>query len=196
MTRHTPDFLRARSSNLSLRSVAMEQSSFLIPKPDDHVVGQMFQTLVQRRGWDKLPSDALRQMMAYPPSKKWMLVCQDLMTGTAGAANPTNNTAHAKDLKPEDFTKPYLEFMTENPTVFHAVDYFKEKLAKSGYEEVRILTPLIHSAIANHDSRSSQAVTVGAESSSPVESTSPPAMAAPSLPSPSARPTSPAMVSP
>ncbi|KAJ4306437.1 vacuolar aminopeptidase 1 [Collariella sp. IMI 366227] len=136
MTRHTPDFLRARSSNLSLRSVAMEQSSFLIPKPDDHVVGQMFQTLVQRRGWDKLPSDALRQMMAYPPSKKWTLVCQDLMTGTAGAANHTDNTAHAKDLKPEDFTKPYLEFMTENPTVFHAVDYFKENLVKSGYEEL------------------------------------------------------------
>ena len=46
------------------------------------------------------------------------------------------NRACAKDLKPEAFTKPYLEFMTENPTVFHAVGYFKEKLEKAGYKEV------------------------------------------------------------
>jgi len=42
----------------------------------------------------------------------------------------------AKDMKPETFTKPYTDFMTENPTVFHAVGYFKEKLAKAGYTEV------------------------------------------------------------
>ncbi|KAG7288908.1 hypothetical protein NEMBOFW57_005268 [Staphylotrichum longicolle] len=81
MTRHTPDFLRARSSNLSLRSVAMEQS----------------------------------------------------MTMRSEAVD---NRVHAKDLKPEAFTKPYLEFMTGNPTVFHAVDYFKEKLVKVGYKEL------------------------------------------------------------
>jgi aminopeptidase I len=84
MTRHTPDFYRARS-NLSLRSLAMEQS--MAPRMGD-------------------------------------------------AADCADNKAHAKDLKPEAFTKPYLEFMTENPTVFHAVDYFKQKLVKSGYKEV------------------------------------------------------------
>ncbi|KAK4127755.1 peptidase M18, aminopeptidase I [Parathielavia appendiculata] len=81
MTRHTPDFLRARSSNLSLRSLAMEQSM------------------------------AMR-------------------------VEVVDNKVDAKDLKPEAFTKPYLDFMTENPTVFHAVDYFKEKLLKAGYTEL------------------------------------------------------------
>ncbi|KAK4191705.1 putative vacuolar aminopeptidase [Podospora australis] len=42
----------------------------------------------------------------------------------------------AKDLRPEAFTKSYCEFMTNNPTVFHAVDYFKAKLTKSGYQEL------------------------------------------------------------
>lgn len=81
MTRHTPEFLRARSSNLSLRSLAMEQSMTM-------------------------------------------------------RAEVVDNRVDAKDLRPEAFIKPYLDFMTENPTVFHAVDYFKEKLLKSGYKEV------------------------------------------------------------
>ncbi|PNP39370.1 hypothetical protein TGAMA5MH_08788 [Trichoderma gamsii] len=41
-----------------------------------------------------------------------------------------------KDLKPEAFTRPFLDFLRENPTVFHAVDYFKSKLNDAGYEEL------------------------------------------------------------
>ncbi|KAK3378481.1 peptidase M18 [Podospora didyma] len=83
MTRHTPHFMRAHSSNLSLRSLALEQS----------------------------------------------------LASSSRSVN-INNIVDAKDVKPEDFTKPYLKFMTENPTVFHAVGYFKEKLAKAGYTEL------------------------------------------------------------
>lgn len=39
--------------------------------------------------------------------------------------------------KPEAFTKPFCDFLTENPTIFHAVDYFKEKLNGAGFTEVR-----------------------------------------------------------
>lgn len=91
MTRHTPEFLRARSSNLSLRSAAMEQS------------------MAQR---------------------------------VEAANNAIDNTVTAKDLDPGAFTKPYLDFMTENPTVFHAVGYFKEKLLKAGYKEVSLSIPI------------------------------------------------------
>lgn len=38
--------------------------------------------------------------------------------------------------KPEDYIKPFCDFLTENPTVFHAVDYFKKKLNSAGYKEV------------------------------------------------------------
>lgn len=34
---------------------------------------------------------------------------------------------------PEKYTQPYLDFMTNNPTVFHAVDDFTNKLSKAGY---------------------------------------------------------------
>ncbi|AEO62709.1 uncharacterized protein THITE_2061958 [Thermothielavioides terrestris NRRL 8126] len=84
MTRHTPDLLRARSSNLTLRSLAMEQQPVA-----DH-------------GRDRIVDDRV----------------------------------DAKDLRPEAFTKPYCDFMTENPTVFHVVDYFKQKLLKVGYTEL------------------------------------------------------------
>lgn len=38
--------------------------------------------------------------------------------------------------KPESYTKPFLDFLTENPTIFHAVDYFKTKLHDAGFTEV------------------------------------------------------------
>lgn len=38
--------------------------------------------------------------------------------------------------KPEDYTKPFCDFLTENPTVFHAVDYFSKKLTDRGFEKV------------------------------------------------------------
>lgn len=41
-----------------------------------------------------------------------------------------------KSGKPEAFTTPFCEFLTENPTIFHAVDYFKGKLNRAGFTEV------------------------------------------------------------
>ncbi|KJZ74475.1 hypothetical protein HIM_06071 [Hirsutella minnesotensis 3608] len=38
--------------------------------------------------------------------------------------------------KPEAFTKPFCDFLQENPTVFHTVEYFKRKLSHSGFEEL------------------------------------------------------------
>jgi hypothetical protein len=40
----------------------------------------------------------------------------------------------------EEYTEPFCEFLTENPTVFHAVDYFKKKLKANGFREVCSLT--------------------------------------------------------
>jgi len=42
-----------------------------------------------------------------------------------------------KDGQAEAFTRPFCEFLTEHPTVFHAVAHFKEKLEKASYAEVR-----------------------------------------------------------
>lgn len=44
--------------------------------------------------------------------------------------------APTKSFSPGDYTKPYLEFMTNNPTVFHAVDRFMSQLKNAGYEQL------------------------------------------------------------
>jgi len=40
---------------------------------------------------------------------------------------------------PEAYTQPFCDFLTENPTVFHAVSHFETKLEKAGFKKVRIL---------------------------------------------------------
>jgi aminopeptidase I len=42
------------------------------------------------------------------------------------------------DSKPEAYTDPFCSFLKENPTIFHAVEYFKSKMTSLGYKEVCI----------------------------------------------------------
>lgn len=53
-------------------------SDAMLQRPkDDRIVDQMFYELMIKRGWQNLPEQAKRQMLAYPTSKKWTLVHQD-----------------------------------------------------------------------------------------------------------------------
>ncbi|KAK1770271.1 SepA/Bni1 [Phialemonium atrogriseum] len=66
-------------------SGSSSQEGFYFPKPDDdNVIDQMFQALMQKRGWHNLPEQARRQMMAYPAVKKWTLIYQDRLTEWQG----------------------------------------------------------------------------------------------------------------
>lgn len=53
-----------------------------------------------------------------------------------GASSSDCYICAMKTLKPESFTKPFCDFLTANPTIFHAVGYFKEKLNAAGFKEV------------------------------------------------------------
>ena len=44
----------------------------------------------------------------------------------------------------EEYTEPFCRFMTENPTVWHAVSAFEDKLTRSGFKKVRYLTNILH----------------------------------------------------
>ena len=46
---------------------------------------------------------------------------------------------------PEAYCQPFCDFLTQNPTVFHAVDYFGTKLEKAGFKKVRTSFHLTHS---------------------------------------------------
>lgn len=105
MTRHTPDFLRQRSSNMSLRMAAENATN----------MSQSISSAVERETRQEAP---------------------------------TPKTVQAADIKPEDYTTPFCEFLQENPTIFHTVDHFKRRLAKRGYKEVsRLPSPTRHDNI-------------------------------------------------
>lgn len=53
-----------------------------------------------------------------------------------GVARSDCYICQMKALKPEAFTTPFCDFLTTNPTIFHAVGYFKEKLSAAGFKEV------------------------------------------------------------
>lgn len=46
------------------------------------------------------------------------------------------NVEQPRVLSPESYTKPFCDFLTENPTVFHAIDYFANKLTKAGFKKL------------------------------------------------------------
>ncbi len=60
-------------------------AGFYLPKPQsDEEIEKLFLQLMHKRGWQNLPEQAKRQMMAYAPTKKWTLVHQDKLTEWQG----------------------------------------------------------------------------------------------------------------
>ena len=69
---HTPSYNSATS---------FTPDGFHLPRPtDDAAIEEQFLALMHKRGWQNLPDQARRQMLAYPPGKKWTLVHQDKLT--------------------------------------------------------------------------------------------------------------------
>lgn len=111
MTKNTPDQLRARASALSLRVQMLEDDSVpTLYSGSPHASGHFQSEPSQRTG--ERPSCRACASCHQPPV-----------------------TPRSTD-KPETYTKPFCDFLTENPTVFHAVDYFKTKLSDSGFKEL------------------------------------------------------------
>ncbi|KAF9874984.1 aminopeptidase I zinc metalloprotease [Colletotrichum karsti] len=138
MTKHTPDSLRSRVSSLSLRLQAMEAAEAL------------------SRSQSPAPSMATSTTLPAVASKPFLLADMD---GRPAASNPvcescwnalrysevkqtTRASPSACKLcavsagKPEAYTQPFVDFLSENPTIFHAVSYFKSKLAAAGFTEL------------------------------------------------------------
>lgn len=50
--------------------------------------------------------------------------------------DPVPFVASKRQFSPDAYTKPYLEFMTNNPTVFHAVRWIADRLESAGYKHL------------------------------------------------------------
>ena len=48
----------------------------------------------------------------------------------------TRSSTRASRIEPEAYTQPFLSFISNNPTVFHAVDYFSKKLTSHGFTKL------------------------------------------------------------
>ncbi|MCJ1294611.1 hypothetical protein MMC34_006169 [Xylographa carneopallida] len=51
-------------------------------------------------------------------------------------SHETISATTAASIKPEAYTQPFLTFISENPTVFHAVDYFSKQLSSRGFTKL------------------------------------------------------------
>lgn len=51
-------------------------------------------------------------------------------------ANEKAKRPSCSQVQPESYTKPFISFISENPTVFHAVEYFSKKLEFYGFKKL------------------------------------------------------------
>jgi len=54
----------------------------------------------------------------------------------ASSTVATNGSKPAKDIVPEEYTQAFLSFINENPTIFHAVKYFCNRLESEGFKRL------------------------------------------------------------
>ncbi|KAH6691390.1 aminopeptidase I zinc metalloprotease [Plectosphaerella plurivora] len=111
MVRQTRESLQARASSLSLRLQAMEGAS---ASTTTSTSSPTMPTL-----FSNSPHSARPQPQPASRSSKTI-------------PRETRRTVG----KPESYTKPFCDFLAENPTVFHTVDHFKTKLSDAGFKEL------------------------------------------------------------
>ncbi|KAI0459939.1 aminopeptidase-like protein [Xylaria acuta] len=142
MARHTPEFLRQRNSNMSLRMAASSAPPALpVSRLSSFANPAEFET-------KPTMSDAEKAFVVGGlGNQRSLALCDSCYRDIPEARTDslplqlTNDRASCSacmviDSKPEAFTEPFCAFLRENPTVFHAVDYFKTKMTSLGYKEL------------------------------------------------------------
>ena len=68
---------------------------------------------------------------------KTMRITSDRVEETKVHGESSSQAKEQNTLKsPEAYTRPFCDFLTENPTVWHAVQYFEKKLDAAGFKKV------------------------------------------------------------
>ncbi|KAL8383188.1 hypothetical protein RB595_006783 [Gaeumannomyces hyphopodioides] len=144
MAKHTPEFLRARASNLSLRSAALASSASLVA-PSPSVAAMPPPSADAHPRPAKATTDEARYLIAgdlmHDVARRALRTCIRCAVQLPYGVDhivpaPECPVCAVRDCRPEVFTKPFCDFLTGSPTVFHAVDYFKAKLEEAGYKEL------------------------------------------------------------
>ena len=137
MTKRTPDYYRMNEEPLPLRQQEIIPQPWLptMPTMSSHAA---------TRVTEKRKAFVIADMDGRP--SKDNRVCATCAIGLDPSQASQVNWHITTELpcrlcevlggKPEAFTKPFCDFLHENPTIFHTVDYFKAKLRHVGFEEV------------------------------------------------------------
>ncbi|KAJ4255450.1 vacuolar aminopeptidase 1 [Fusarium torreyae] len=136
MTQVTPAMLSARASSLSLRQQALSLSATL----NNNANSTETSTETRQRSKNFVLSDMKGR------DTRDNRVCSSCISKLASdevgqvnwhlEADQACRLCQVDKLEPEAFTKPFTDFLQENPTIFHTVDYFKNKLKELGFEEL------------------------------------------------------------
>ncbi|KAI0977068.1 aminopeptidase-like protein [Xylaria arbuscula] len=140
MTRHTQEFLRQRSSNMSLRMAASSAtntsrlSSFANPADFDETKPTM--TSAEKAiiiGELKTRRDVKLCDACYRDLPD---ACADSLSLELTNSQSSCSACAIMNSTPEAFTEPFCNFLRENPTIFHTVEYLKTKLTSLDYKEL------------------------------------------------------------
>lgn len=119
--------MSVHGSRNSISSVPLRENSIL-PPGRIAAVDTLYNEWVRNTPWEA----AQNMMAARGMSLEGMSARVRSGTGSA-PANGMGGSSGPEPLSPEKYTKPFTDFLTENPTVFHAVSYFADKLENAGY---------------------------------------------------------------
>ncbi|KAK1994038.1 aminopeptidase I zinc metalloprotease [Colletotrichum falcatum] len=143
MTKQTPESLRHRVSSLSLRLQAMEAAEALSRSQSPAPSSSMSAAAAATAPAPASKSFLLADMDGRPPAENpvcescWNSLRYSEVRQTTRAVHPSACRLCAVAAgRPEAYTKPFVDFLAENPTIFHTVAHFKEKLAAAGFSEL------------------------------------------------------------
>ncbi|KAI1178407.1 aminopeptidase-like protein [Nemania sp. FL0916] len=144
MARHTAEFLRQRSSNMSLRVAAATPASAL--------ASSRLSSFANPAEFESTATPTMSEaekafVVGELGNRRSVSLCDSCYRDIPEARTDslrlqlTDNRASCSvcsvmNSKPEVFTEPFCAFLRDNPTIFHAVDYFKAKMTSLGYKEL------------------------------------------------------------
>ncbi|RFU25886.1 hypothetical protein B7463_g10455, partial [Scytalidium lignicola] len=133
MVKNSQGSLRAKSSNLSLKSSTGDLS-----QARQYLQRQAQLLMDAEREIEKM-AGSLNDSSLYERYNEIMRSSDTLTaaaTAAAAAAAAAGRVRERASFDPKDSTVPFCEFLSENPSIWHAVDYFERKLNGAGYEKL------------------------------------------------------------
>lgn len=93
-------------------------------------------TSLPKYPWHELDNFLTKYGAKYPETSRSRVEGNGKSLITKGLSEELREKVDNTLKSPEAYTQPFCDFLTENPTVWHAVSYFEGKLQKAGFQKV------------------------------------------------------------